>query len=64
MDQLATEQEDDQSDSENSEENPDNLEATENSTESKLEAPKNWTADVKKVFDTLPAESQEVYDKA
>ena len=59
LDQLATAQEDDQSDSENSEENPDNLEATENSTESKLEAPKNWTADVKKVFDTLPAESQE-----
>ena len=59
LDQLATAQEDDQSDLENSEENPDNLEATENSTESKLEAPKNWTADVKKVFDTLPAESQE-----
>ena len=59
LDQLATAQEDDQSDSENSEENPDNLEATENSTESKLEAPKNWTADVKKVFDTLPQESQE-----
>jgi len=59
LDQLATAQEDDQSDSENSEENPDNLEVTKNSTESKLEAPKNWTADVKKVFDTLPAESQE-----
>lgn len=59
LDQLATEQEDDQSDSENSEENPDNVEASENSTESKLEAPKNWSDDVKKVFDTLPAESQE-----
>ncbi len=59
LDQLATEQEDDQSDSEDSEENPDNVEASENSTESKLEAPKNWSDDVKKVFDTLPAESQE-----
>jgi len=59
LDQLATEQEDDQSDSEDSEENPDNIEASENSTESKLEAPKNWSDDVKKVFDTLPAESQE-----
>ena len=59
LDQLATEQEDDQSDSENLEENPDNVEASENSTESKLEAPKNWSDDVKKVFDTLPAESQE-----
>lgn len=59
LDQLATEQEDDQSDSEDSEENPDNVEASENSTESKLEAPKNWSDDVKKVFDTLPRESQE-----
>ena len=59
LDQLATEQEDDQSDSEDSEENPDNVEASENSTESKLEAPKNWSDDVKKVFNTLPAESQE-----
>ena len=59
LDQLATEQEDDQSDSEDSEENPDNVEASKNSTESKLEAPKNWSDDVKKVFDTLPAESQE-----
>ena len=59
LDQLATEQEDDQSDSEDSEENPDNVAASENSTESKLEAPKNWSDDVKKVFDTLPAESQE-----
>jgi len=59
LDQLATEQEDDQSDSEDSEENPDNVEASENSTESKLEAPKNWSDDVKKVFDTLPVESQE-----
>jgi hypothetical protein len=59
LDQLATEQEDDQSDSENSEENPDNVEASKNSTESKLEAPKNWSDDVKKVFDTLPVESQE-----
>ena len=59
LDQLATEQEDDQSDSENSEENPDNVEASKNSTESKLEAPKNWSDDVKKVFDTLPRESQE-----
>ena len=50
LDQLATEQEDDQSDSEDSEENPDNVEASENSTESKLEAPKNWSDDVKKVF--------------
>lgn len=59
LDQLATEQEDDQSDSEDSEENPDNVEASENSTESKLEAPKNWSDDVKKVFDTLPRKSQE-----
>tara|TARA_R100001230_G_C5689334_1_gene201577 strand:+ start:3576 stop:4706 length:1131 start_codon:yes stop_codon:yes gene_type:complete len=59
LDQLATEQEDDQSDSEDSEENPDNVEASKNSTESKLEAPKNWSDDVKKVFDTLPVESQE-----
>jgi len=59
LDQLATEQEDDQSDSEDSEENPDNVEASKNSTESKLEAPKNWSDDVKKVFDTLPRESQE-----
>lgn len=59
LDQLATEQEDDQSDSEDSEENPDNVEVSKNSTESKLEAPKNWSDDVKKVFDTLPAESQE-----
>ena len=59
LDQLATEQEDDQSDSEDSEENPDNVAASENSTESKLEAPKNWSDDVKKVFDTLPVESQE-----
>ena len=59
LDQLATEQEDDQSDSEDSEENPDNVEASENFTESKLEAPKNWSDDVKKVFDTLPRESQE-----
>lgn len=59
LDQLATEQEDDQSDSEDSEENPDNVEASENSTESKLEAPKNWSDDVKKVFNTLPRESQE-----
>tara|TARA_R100000908_G_C3750760_1_gene145375 strand:+ start:466 stop:1596 length:1131 start_codon:yes stop_codon:yes gene_type:complete len=59
LDQLATEQEDDQSDSEDSEENPDNVAASENSTESKLEAPKNWSDDVKKVFDTLPRESQE-----
>lgn len=59
LDQLATEQEDDQSDSEDSEENPDNVEASENSTESKLEAPKNWSDNVKKVFDTLPRESQE-----
>ena len=54
MDQLATEHEEDQPKSENSEENPDNIEASENSTESKLEAPKNWSDDVKKVFDTLP----------
>lgn len=59
LDQLATEQEDDQSDSEDSEENPDNVEASKNSTESKLEAPKNWSDDVKKVFNTLPRESQE-----
>lgn len=59
LDQLATEQEDDQSDSEDSEENPDNVEASKNSTESKLEAPKNWSDDVKKVFDTLPRKSQE-----
>ena len=59
LDQLATEHEEDQPKSENSEENPDNIEASENSTESKLEAPKNWSDDVKKVFDTLPAESQE-----
>lgn len=59
LDQLATEQEDDQSDLEDSEENPDNVEASENSTESKLEAPKNWSDDVKKVFDTLPRKSQE-----
>lgn len=59
LDQLATEQEDDQSDLEDSEENPDNVEASKNSTESKLEAPKNWSDDVKKVFDTLPRESQE-----
>ena len=59
LDQLATEQEDDQSDSEDSEENPDNVEASKNSTESKLEAPKNWSDDVKTVFDTLPRKSQE-----
>lgn len=59
LDQLATEQEDDQSDLEDSEENPDNVEASKNSTESKLEAPKNWSDDVKKVFDTLPRKSQE-----
>ena len=59
LDQLATEHEEDQPKSENSEENPDNIEASENSTESKLEAPKNWSDDVKKVFDTLPQESQE-----
>lgn len=59
LDQLATEHEEDQPKSENSEENPDNIEASENSTESKLEAPKNWSDDVKKTFDTLPQESQE-----
>ena len=42
LDQLATEHEEAQPKSENSEENPDNIEASENSTKSKLEAPKNW----------------------
>jgi hypothetical protein len=59
LDQLATEHDDDQSETDSSEENPDNIEASKNSTESKLEAPKNWSDDVKKVFDTLPQESQE-----
>ena len=59
LDQLATEHEEDQPESENSEENPDTEEVSENSTESKLEAPKNWSDSVKKVFDTLPPESQE-----
>jgi hypothetical protein len=59
LDQLATEHDDDQSETDSSEENPDNIEAAENSTESKLAAPKNWSDDVKKVFDTLPQESQE-----
>jgi len=59
LDQLAAEHDDDQSETDSSEENPDNIEATENSTESKLAAPKNWSDDVKKVFDTLPQESQE-----
>ena len=59
LDQLATEHDDDQSETDSSEENPDNIEASENSTESKLAAPKNWSDDVKKVFDTLPQESQE-----
>ena len=59
LDQLAAEHDDDQSETDSSEENPDNIEAAENSTESKLAAPKNWSDDVKKVFDTLPQESQE-----
>ena len=59
LNQLATDHDEDQSETESSEGNPDNIEASVNSTESKLEAPKNWTEDVKKVFDTLPAESQE-----
>ena len=59
LDQLAAEHDDDQSETDSSEENPDNIEASENSTESKLAAPKNWSDDVKKVFDTLPQESQE-----
>tara|TARA_R100001369_G_scaffold29463_2_gene53116 strand:- start:1296 stop:2426 length:1131 start_codon:yes stop_codon:yes gene_type:complete len=59
LDQLATEHDEDQPETEGSEENPDNIEASENSTESKIEAPKNWTEDVKKVFETLPTESQE-----
>jgi|TARA_R110002167_G_scaffold81823_2_gene223660 hypothetical protein len=59
LDQLATEHDEDQPETEGSEENPDNIEAAENSTESKIAAPKNWTEDVKKVFETLPPESQE-----
>tara|TARA_R110000782_G_scaffold148032_1_gene240753 strand:+ start:275 stop:1357 length:1083 start_codon:yes stop_codon:yes gene_type:complete len=59
LDQLAAEHDDDQSETDSLEENPDNIEAAENSTESKLAAPKNWSDDVKKVFDTLPQESQE-----
>jgi hypothetical protein len=59
LNQLATDHDEDQSETESSEGNPDNIEASVNSTESKLEAPKNWTEDVKKVFNTLPAESQE-----
>ena len=59
LDQLAAEHDDDQPETDSSEENPDNIEAAENSTESKLAAPKNWSDDVKKVFDTLPQESQE-----
>jgi hypothetical protein len=59
LDQLATEHDEDQPETEGSEENPDNIEAAENSTESKIVAPKNWTEDVKKVFETLPPESQE-----
>ena len=59
LDQLAAEHDDDQSETDSSEENPDNIEASENSTESKLAAPKNWSDDVKKTFATLPQESQE-----
>ena len=59
LDQLATEHDEDQPETEGSEVNPDQIEVAENSTESKLAAPKNWTEDVKKVFETLPTESQE-----
>lgn len=59
LDQLANEQTEDQSATDDSEENTDTEEAPNNSNESKLEAPKNWSESVKKVFETLPRESQE-----